>query len=134
LGTLSHSWQDFFAHAIHAERGWAVFSAGIIRTPSVPQDVWPSSFNPRAWIVGAIPRGLPTAIGSVFGADRIPIVSDAGFGLLEGEHPTFYEPVPLESPEGQARRNTAQSYTIHRYNDSLAKWLSVCSCWCPGSF
>jgi hypothetical protein len=45
LGRLSHSWQDFFAHAINAQSGWSNGPNAFPVTPASQGDYWPSSYG-----------------------------------------------------------------------------------------
>ena len=45
LGRVTHSWQDFYAHAIHAEARFNVWVNGLGGDPSYHGNLWPSSYN-----------------------------------------------------------------------------------------
>jgi hypothetical protein len=109
LGLLSHSWQDFFAHAIRRDGrggrenstvpGWTAFSVGVMGTPEAVQNFWPSSYY------GALSRDV-------------------------GEHPRWEEPVDHGSAEGEARQREALIYVASKYESLLTKWIEECNCHC----
>ena len=102
LGLLSHSWQDFYAHAIRRDGlggyensgfpGWTAFSEGIRGTPEQRDRFWPSSYV--------------------------------------GEHPKLAEPVYTNSREGQARQVEAILFVARKYDSMLAKWFAKCKSCC----
>lgn len=113
LGRLSHSWQDFFAHAIRRDGqggrensrspGWEAWSVGVTGTPDQRGSFAPSSF-------------------SFFGG---------------GEHPTLTEPLKkgkrnavggYDGREYNARKEAAKAYTTGQFNTYLGQWLSQCKC------
>jgi len=111
LGRLSHSWQDFFAHAIRRDGqggtenssvpGWTAWSVGVSGDPDNSANFWPSSFS--------FPAG--------------------------GEHPGYgREPVLPSSPEFTARFNGAQAYTTAQLGPLLQQWIRSCRCACEESW
>jgi hypothetical protein len=54
LGRLTHSWQDFFAHAYHETLGWNVWNNDVAGTPDSPGALYPSSW-PGEHPLGAEP-------------------------------------------------------------------------------
>jgi hypothetical protein len=148
LGSLSHSWQDFFAHAIgrapprqaptarelkaQIRSGTAnranffVYSSGAMLADISPVSrgaVWPSSYVETGRVTGVI--GATGHYVHVFFHAIIPFTST-------GEHPDLAEPVVEGSVEGQARRRkaliwTSQMYWIHN-GGYLNRWLQKCAC------
>jgi hypothetical protein len=111
IGRLSHSWQDFFMHAIRRDGrggrensscpGWTAWSNGVNGDPSNRANFWPSSFS--------MPNG--------------------------GEHPGWgKEPLVDCSPEYDARYAAAQDYTTARIRILLQQWVSSCNCACEDSW
>jgi len=102
LGLVTHTWQDFYAHAIRRDGkggkenskypGWTAFSVGIRGSPDVRDNFWPSSYP--------------------------------------GEHPATAEPVKLSSPEGQARSKQAVRFVSMKYHTLLTAWLLKCKDCC----
>jgi hypothetical protein len=45
IGLLTHSWQDFFAHAIGRNGSWDIWSKDGKGDPEQRDSVWPSSYN-----------------------------------------------------------------------------------------
>jgi hypothetical protein len=111
LGRLSHSWQDFFMHAIRKDGkggnenssfpGWTAWSVGVTGTPDNTQYFYPSSF-------------------SVWGG---------------GEHPSGIgnEPLLSNSPEFAARYNAALDYSQSKIQELLLQWMTSCRCACEES-
>ena len=111
LGRLSHSWQDFFMHAIRRDGqggkensywpGWTAFSQGKTGTPDARGEFYPSSFS---------------ALAS---------------GKKSGEHPGWFrEPISFSSPEWSPRYQGAREYTTTRFMTMLPEWLARCRCQC----
>jgi len=110
IGRLSHSWQDFFAHAIRRDGlggkensgvpGWTAWSVGVTGTPDSTQNFYPSSYSP----------------------------------LGGGEHPALEEPVLSSSPEFTARYNAAQAYSTAQIAPLLQQWIALCRCPCEDSW
>ncbi|HTL59887.1 MAG TPA: RHS repeat-associated core domain-containing protein [Candidatus Limnocylindrales bacterium] len=106
LGRLSHSWQDFFMHAIRRDGkggkenssfpGWTAWSVGVTGTPDDRHNFFPSSY-------------------------------DLGGGT---EHPPTQEPVLPSSPEWKPRFDGAQTYTTSQLGATLPQWVKVCRCFC----
>jgi hypothetical protein len=109
LGRLSHSWQDFFAHAIRKDgkggrehnspsgaEGWIAWSAGIRGDPGATEQFWPSSYS---------------ALGG-------------------GEHPGIGggEPLVQGGDEWYARYWAAETYVRGRYSEFVPLWLIRCKC------
>jgi len=113
LGRMTHSWQDFYAHAIRRDgqggiepgspspaQGWLAWSEGVTGSPEPAAsriNFWPSSY-------------------SIFGG---------------GEHPAWSEPVVHGGAEYLARRDGAEVFVEHQFVDYLARWLEKCKCYCP---
>ena len=111
LGLITHSWQDFFAHAIRRDGkggkensdfpGWTAFSVGIVGTPENRTLFWPSSYSMSL--------------------------------MDEAEHPPFEEPVKEESAEGQARQRESLVYVSKQFTNYLLYWIQHCQCSCGGA-
>jgi hypothetical protein len=113
LGRMSHSWEDFFIHAIRKDGkggkensdypGWTAWTAlpPITGNPSNRDNFYPSSYS------------------SVGG----------------GEHPSGLnnEPILANSPEYSARYNAALAYTQANLGPLLIRWLNGCRCSCERS-
>ena len=109
LGRLSHSWQDFFMHAIRRDGkggkenssypGWTAWSDGKTGTPDNRQNFFPSSY-------------------------------DLGGG--PSEHPSMpgQEPILQTSSEWQPRFMGAQVYTARQFRATLPQWIKACRCFC----
>jgi hypothetical protein len=103
-GRLSHTYQDFFAHAIRRDGkggkensdypGWVAWTdtPSVTGTPTSRGNFWPSSYP--------------------------------------GEHPRLSEPLISGGAEHKARYASAQSYSTGRFSSSLKIWLQRCGCWC----
>jgi RHS repeat-associated protein len=110
LGRLSHSWQDFFIHAIRRDGlggkensafpGWTAWSDGVTGDPGNRQNFFPSSYD----IGGA------------------------------GEHSPTSEPVLPTSPEWKPRFDGAQAYTTQEFMTMLPRWIQGCRCSCEQSW
>jgi len=111
LGRLSHTWQDFYAHAIRRDRGgpvnpdggsessryrgWTAFSVGVIGSPDSRADFMPASWN---------------------------LIRDM-------EHPNIFGGEPIQSgAEYNDRFIHAIKFTKDKYLELLPKWWSACSC------
>ena len=102
LGALSHSWQDYYAHAIHQSTGFA--DAAISGSPdSGGGPYWPSSYS-GFWIA-SIPAEHP--------ASR-----------------TGREPFNEGTAVWQARWNAAIQFVQDKYFNYLGMWVAECSCCC----
>ncbi len=108
LGRASHSWQDFYAHAISSAHtpfhkklvGFQAWTLGYGGSPDYHPQLWPSSYNsPYAWD--------------------------------EGEHPNRHEPV--SGHEAQLRESAAASFVAGKYGTLFQQWLKACPCWCDSS-
>ena len=110
LGRMTHSWQDFYAHAIRRDgqggiepgspspaEGWLAWSQGVTGTPLSRGNFWPSSY-------------------SIFGG---------------GEHPAWTEPIVHDGAEYFARRDGAEVFVQQQFVDYLGRWLEKCKCYCP---
>jgi hypothetical protein len=113
LGRLTHSWQDFFAHAIRRDglggfepgspsqaQGWIAWSAGVTGDPARGDrgNFWPSSY-------------------SIFGG---------------GEHPPFAEPILHGGLEYRSRITRAKIYVREQFDKLLPAWFEKCKCFCVG--
>jgi hypothetical protein len=113
LGRLTHSWQDFFAHAIRRDglggfepgspshaQGWVAWSAGVTGDPGRGDrgNFWPSSY-------------------SIFGG---------------GEHPPFAEPIVHGGSEYISRITQAKTYAREQFDKLLPTWFEKCKCFCVG--
>ncbi len=105
LGRVTHSWQDFYAHAISSAHtpvrnrlvGFQAWTLGYGGSPDSHPRLWPSSYN--EWYV-----------------------------LISGEHPNRHEPV--SGHEAQLRETAAAKFVASKYATLLARWLKACPCWC----
>jgi hypothetical protein len=106
LGRMSHSWQDFYAHAIRRDGlggresnspssagGWLAWTEGVTGSPESRGNFWPSSYP--------------------------------------GEHPLFGEPLVGDGPEYLARFQAAEDYVRHQFVEYLPRWMERCRCYCP---
>jgi hypothetical protein len=112
LGRLSHSWQDFFIHAVRRDGqgghenshwpGWTGFGREVKGDPENRGAFYPSSFSPLA------------------------------SGEISGEHPGWgKEPILVSSTaEWQPRFEGAYNYTLGRFESMLPEWLGKCKCCC----
>ena len=111
LGRLSHSWQDFYMHAIRRDGqggkensywpGWTAFSVGIVGSPDQRDSFYPSSWSPFST------------------------------GPRSGEHPGWFrEPISGTSPEWTPRFEGAYGYTLSKFETMLPQWLRICKCHC----
>ena len=109
LGRISHSWQDFYMHAIRRDGlggkensywpGWTAFSDGKSGSPDARGEFYPSSFSALAT------------------------------GKKSGEHPGWFrEPILSSSPEWAPRYNGALDYTTKQYEVMLPEWMAKCVC------
>lgn len=112
LGRLSHTWQDFYSHAIRKDglgrqnstggsensnfRGWSAFSEGVTGSSDSRGSFVPCSYRPSR-----------------------PAL----------EHPPLAEPLLSGSREYWARRYAARSYTATKYQTLLREWWDACECW-----
>ena len=110
LGRMTHSWQDFYAHAIRRDglggkesgslspaEGWLAWTRGERGSPGDRGKFWPSSY-------------------SLFGG---------------GEHPPHDEPLVENGAEDIARSKAASEYVRDQYINYIPLWLKRCSCSCP---
>lgn len=111
LGRVSHSWQDFYAHAISSAH--------------TPFSNKPVGF--KAWTLGASTYG-----GSPDDHPRLwPSSYNEWYGVNSGEHPNRGEPV--SGREAELRESAAAQFVASKYSTLLARWLNVCPCWCGGN-
>ena len=106
LGRMSHSWQDFYAHAIRRDGrggrqassvpGWDAWSVGVTGSPDNRTNFWPSSYS----------------------------------FVREGEHPITVEPINKYSNEYWSRYNAAQAFTTQEFTQYLGTWVGQCGCKC----
>jgi hypothetical protein len=113
LGRMSHSWQDFYAHAIRRDG-----QGGI--EPGSPS----SAEGWLAWSKGVTGSPEPTA-------SRVNFWPSSYSMLGGGEHPPFSEPVVWGGAEYLARRDGAEVFVEHQFVDYLGRWLETCKCYCP---
>lgn len=73
LGRMSHSWQDFYGHAIHETSGFAGNGGAFTASPDAPGAYWPSSYSIWPWDVSEHPPfnlGEPTFPPAEYAARR----------------------------------------------------------------
>jgi len=114
LGMVSHSWQDFYAHAIRRD--------GLGGRESSPAPGW------VAWT--ALPPIPPRTGDPRNRANFWP-------SSYPGEHPgpsvvrpLGTEPLTYGSAEYNARFREAEAFTRQRYSRHLPLWWKKCACWC----
>jgi hypothetical protein len=109
LGRLTHSWQDFYGHAIRRDgeggkeetnvKGWEAWTVGVTGTPKSRGTFYPSSWG--LW-----------------------------FGT---EHPPLREPFS-SGAESDARSTAARSFVNENLPPLLKEWLSKCRCPCENAW
>ena len=103
LGRVTHTWQDYYAHAVLASNGkagpaWAA-NPSITGSPDNDND----QLKPSSW--GSIAK--------------------------PGEH-GWSEPASRDKPGGeQKRKNDAENFVFDKYKTHLSNWYSKCWCCCP---
>ena len=112
IGRVTHSWQDFYAHAISSASlltvygtigvGFSAWSFNVGGDPDIHPELWPSSYGTGLGIV-------PEIVGLA-------------------EHPFLEEPPDLW--EAQFRKQAAEVYVTSQYSRLLQEWLKACPCWC----
>ncbi|NUQ45949.1 MAG: RHS repeat-associated core domain-containing protein, partial [Phycisphaerae bacterium] len=108
IGLLTHSWQDFYAHAIRRD------GMGGKENSSFP-----------GWIAWT---GNPPVTGSPLQRDSFWPSSYSLFG--GGEHPPKDEPLRPNGREYKARFVAAEAFVAARLSGMLATWYAHCPCWC----
>jgi hypothetical protein len=100
LGHVSHSWQDFFAHGIHATSGWRNSPDPFPNDPNNPGDYWPSTYS------------------GIINFTATP------------EHPGGGSEPDWGQPGEGIRRAAALQYTIKLYQELIPLWFNSCACAC----
>jgi RHS repeat-associated protein len=114
LGRLTHSWQDFFAHAIRVDQGGKTHRNKLQRNEfrngrlGSEQSLWPGF---SAFADTDARTGTPDQHGGL-----IP----SSYSLFKSaEHPIRVEPLSPNGPEFKARVLAAQTYTDTKVNELL---------------
>jgi len=115
LGDLTHSWQDYYAHALTVTNG---------------------SVTPVVWAVGISGGNPETDLAYI----QPPIFSQkierSGFLgykriILPGDEHGLTEPAERDLPGGTAlREEAAVDFVLDRYTGFLDAWLKKCKCCC----
>jgi len=105
LGRLSHSWEDYFAHAVlvggNAGPAWAA-------SPQIKGS--PDDLNPQL---------IPSTWGSV---------------IRSGEH-GWSEPADRDNPGGRQKRyDDARDFVAAKFGKYAVDWYFKCRCCCPPKF
>ncbi len=103
MGRLSHSWQDYYAHAV------------LVKT-SKPAPAWTA--EPQI-------KGTPY--------NNNANLKPASYSLrpwMRPEHPSFWEPLDNGSSEQLLRLRDAEDFATKMYTQYLPQWYSICECEC----
>jgi len=114
LGRLSHSWQDFYAHAIRSD--------GTGGNENSPAPGW------VAWTYVDPATGKPAPVtGS---PEDTSDFNPSSYGNFDSEHPKYKEPLIKDGAEYKARYDAAQAYTQSQFQQMIPQWWAKCGCWC----
>ena len=111
LGRLTHSWQDYYAHALRLVR-----DDGALEPDKI---VWTSAWQ------GVSTAALASPENPSGGSARIKPSSWNGW-YRTGEHGWG----EIGGTEGQARIRDAIKFVTQKYDDMIPMWLEKCCCYC----
>jgi uncharacterized protein RhaS with RHS repeats len=100
LGRLSHSWQDYYAHAL------VLLARGFTKT---------------LWTATPAVTGSPENVSGATGT-----INPSSWGVGFGEH----GPGEIDGAEGTARQRAATAYVAGRFQVMLKEWFTKCRCCC----
>jgi RHS repeat-associated protein len=117
LGRLSHSWQDFFGHAVRVDQGGENRKntggprKGMLRSED---SQWPgfAAFSEVKFFL-AVPYNHEGLIPASYQP------------LVDAEHPPTSEPVSRKRGDGAARYSAALKYTVKYVGQALNRWYGT---------